>query len=295
MDHDTSPEQQASSNTRTYAIALALLVGVLIIFGGFMASTQANADYICTRIVEDSGSCTNGAWGNWAVVGTQTDATTGDQTVTEQRVYTGTRVIRHIIQYISRRTTCAAGYAQQQTGGGGGASGFRSGSIVTESQVCQIQEQRTSFVDGSTGGRQTGDAIVIDDGTGAGAGGAGGAGGGTTRTTTTIGSLAEILAFRRANIDLGLSVVPAIVSPGQTAQVRWTTVEMVGCRVTADRNADMWGATDLDQQDLASIAGDHTSSPITQTTTYTLSCIDFEGNPHQETATVRIAPEWQEF
>ena len=273
-------------DSKTYLIALSVLVGILLVFGGFMMSTQANADYICTRIIEDTGSCTNGAWGEWATVASDTDAETGDTTLVEERTYTGTRVIRHVIEYLNRRTSCNAGYSQAYYANTGGASGFHGGNIVTESQVCQIQEQRTTYVDGDTQQSTLGELVTTDNPTGA---------GDTVSDTISVDSLEAINEFRRAQADLGLSVQPALIAVGQSAEVRWTTVEMVACRVTADSNDDQWGAVDLDQQDLSSIAGVESSSPITQATTYTLDCIDFEGAPHQETATVRPIPQWEEF
>jgi hypothetical protein len=40
--------------------------------------------------------------------------------------------------------------------------------------------------------------------------------------------------------------------------------------------------------------GGQISSPITEETTYTLSCIDSEGLTVTRTATVRVAPSWRE-
>lgn len=276
------------NNLKTYLTGGAVLVALLLIFGG-LASIRANADYICTRVIEDSGSCTNGAWGGWDAVNSSTDPDTGDETIEEARVYTGTRVIRHTISYLNRRTSCDAGYDQRQYADTKGESGFHGGKIVTESQVCQIQESRTRVVDGDTG-EETIDGAVVTTALNNGS-----AGNATSQEETTINSLDEINAFRRANRDLGFSVQPSIVASGDTTTVKWTTVEMDVCTVTADNNGDRWGATSLEGADSSSTAGEETSSPITQVTTYTLSCIDFEGNPMEEQATVHLVPQWEEF
>jgi len=40
---------------------------------------------------------------------------------------------------------------------------------------------------------------------------------------------------------------------------------------------------------------DKPTSPITQETVYTLSCIDFHGKTFTKSTKVRIVPKWQEF
>ena len=266
---------------RAHGVTFAILFALLLIFGGFLSGTRANVDYICTRIIEDTGSCTNGAWSHWQTVATETEPGTGATTVLEERIYTGTRTVRHVIEYLSRRTSCNDGFEQEWFGDSSGKSGFWDGNIVTESQVCQIAEQRRTHTDaeGISDTVISQDAVLGD----------------TVSNSTIVSSLDEIDAFRRARRDLGLSVRPALVTAGSTTEVRWITVEMVACQVSADTNADTWGAVGLAEENIASTAGLEISSPIASQTTYTLECIDFAGELHQETATVRIAPEWQEF
>lgn len=290
MENASSNQSEPAlmENMQMYGTALAILIALLLIFGGFMASTRANADYICTQIVESSGSCTNGEWGGWANVSSNTDPETGSTATLQQRVYTGTRTIRHTITYLNRRTSCDSGYTQTYSGDTSGASGFHGGNIVTESQVCQIQEQRTVYTDANnnttevTGILST--EVNLSD---------------VNSETTTLNSLSEVdeklSAIRRANINLEISASPSIVSAGQTTEIRWSSVEMVACRITADQNADTWGAATIQVPDFASIAGTETSSPIDDVTLYTIECTDFEGGAHEETATVRIVPTWEEF
>jgi len=265
-----------------HVLGISVLVAILFVVGGFMAATKANVDYICTRIIEDTGSCTNGAWGTWDTVVSDTDTVTGQTTTIQQRVYTGTRITRHIISYLNRRTACGDGYIQEEHGNTDGASGFHDqGTIITESQVCQVEEQRTVYEDGTI------DDVITIDITGDDAD--------VTGETITVDDLEEINAFRRAQLDLGLYAQPVLVAPGQTTTVGWTTVEMSSCRVTADKNDDEWGAEDISVPNATSVSGEEESSEITEETTYTLDCIDFEGNPHQEAVSVRLVPNWEEF
>lgn len=274
----------AVQNFKTELIALALLVLILIVLGGVLRS-QANADYICTRIIEDSGTCSNGAWGPWEDVLSEEDEETNGIAIIQRRIYTGTRTLRHVIEYLNRRTSCETGYEQSYSGNTGGDSGFHGGQIITESQVCQVEENRTVYFN-AEGDEIDTSAITSTMSSGE-----------NSEEMTTVSSLNEINDFRRANRDLGLSATPAIVTRGQSTNIRWTTVEMLACRVTSNKSADFWGVEDpaTSGTNIASTAGSEVTSPIDDVTIYTLDCIDFEGNPMQETAAVHLVPEWEEF
>jgi len=64
------PEQQGIREGqpwwKSYGLALAIL-GVAALIASFfiIQNVRANADYICTYIISESGECGNGAWGSW--------------------------------------------------------------------------------------------------------------------------------------------------------------------------------------------------------------------------------------
>ncbi|MFQ5662020.1 MAG: hypothetical protein ACE5F2_02090, partial [Candidatus Paceibacteria bacterium] len=135
----------ASNNKKWKLIGIIALV---IAIGGFaVIYTQistANADYICTYIVEENDPCGNGNWGPWSTVSTTGDSEQCTQVTTEKRTYTGTRETRHILQYLTLRQGCDSAYTQERYGDSGGQSGFHGGSIVSESSACQIEEVKVT-------------------------------------------------------------------------------------------------------------------------------------------------------
>ncbi len=87
--------------------------------------------------------------------------------------------------------------------------------------------------------------------------------------------------------DLSIKVVPFVVRSGGTTQVSWSATNVDSCVVNGD-NGDAWAG-------VSSPVEDQTSSPITQRTIYTLSCIDLEDETQTKTETVNIVPVWSEF
>jgi hypothetical protein len=87
--------------------------------------------------------------------------------------------------------------------------------------------------------------------------------------------------------DLDLRVIPSLVRSGNTTKVNWSSTNVKSCTVTG-QNGDSWTG-------LQSILGGNISKPITAQTTYTLSCIDLEGDTQTKQATVRILPTFQEI
>lgn len=85
---------------------------------------------------------------------------------------------------------------------------------------------------------------------------------------------------------LNLRVIPSLVRNGNTTQVNWSATNVQSCTVTAP-SGDAWDT-------VLSIIGGQTSRPITEETTYTLSCIDSAGATLTKTATVRILPKFRE-
>ena len=95
------------------------------------------------------------------------------------------------------------------------------------------------------------------------------------------GGAAQLLA------DLDLRVIPSLVRSGDTTKVNWSASNVSSCNVSA-HNGDAWSG-------LLSALGGNISKPITGETTYTLSCIDLEGDTQTKQATVRIIPTFQEL
>lgn len=79
---------------------------------------------------------------------------------------------------------------------------------------------------------------------------------------------------------LNIQVSPALVRTGTPTTVSWTSSGMSSCTVTEDNPtiSDTWGESTGSQQ----------SSPITQRTTYTLTCFDEDNKVYTDTATVNI-------
>ena len=92
-------------------------------------------------------------------------------------------------------------------------------------------------------------------------------------------------------INKHLTVAPSIVSLLATTTVSWDIGEITGCTVTGDNGDGPW--SDYNNGQKTSI-GSHTSSPIQQQTTYTLSCTGIDSSPVYETEVVDITPFFEE-
>jgi hypothetical protein len=242
-----------------------VVLGALIVLSAAVSVsrvTVANADYICTRVIVEDGSCGNGSWSPWTIVDTYTDNQNREVAV-ERRLYNGTRVLRHVIQYANRRTTCQDGYVRTNRGVSGGASGFMSGNIRTESAICSLEERRL-VVSGDT----SDDVVRTDLGDGA-----------VTTERRALGNLGAANTFRRSLITALLDVHPNLVMTNETTKITWTSIETTSCTVTGS-NGDTWKG----------LSGEETSSPITGETTYTLECTAFDGSKISDTKKVNIAP-----
>lgn len=281
----TTNSESQSKKVPLWKIAIPALIILLVGIFGINYFATSNTDYICTRTVATEGTCTDGAWGGWATVNTTTN---GDiQTVTQQRVYTGTRLLSRQVEYLNLRTNCAAGFDQQVHGSGGGNSGFHGGNVITTTQVCQIAQSRVMTHNVKTGEDvQTAPTTVISQ-----------TYGDTHEETVSINSFDDVggvlLQARRDAVALDITAEPNLVAPNTTTSVHWTSVEMTHCLVTASTNADTWGS--LTSVDATKLTGQENTRPIKEETTYTLKCLDFEGNPHEKTAKVRITPSFQEI
>ncbi len=286
----------------------ALIVAVVAI----MAATfvvKSNADYICTRIIDDESACSIDEWSAWTDVG-DGDPEVGAQPgttyeVEQSRVGTGTKILSRVIEYLNRRTNCDAGFTGVLSGtGGGGASGYIGGGrTFTTSAVCQIEESRT-ITRRVPGGENDPECVNIGDpGCDVGIG--------HTVATETTGAIVtggdeqildgidEINNFRRTMVDANIAVVPALVRHyGDTAEVQWNSREMTSCGVEGD-NGDQWlpitedildDNGDILQHVDMRTAGRETTSPINGRTVYTLTCTTFEGETVIEQVVVNRVP-----
>jgi len=277
------PSQPKSGGGQKLIVWGAILVALASIAASFfiIQGAGANADYICTRIIETESDCANGSWGEWTVVSETNDTAACAVAKIEKRVYTGTRTTQHILQYENLRTACDAGYSQAQSGSGRGTSGFESGTIISQSAACQIEETRTTRNPGTN------------------CGGSGGGTGGTTsnqEVTSTqsdittlqdqaieVNSIEQLTQFRESMIAADIFARPALVRAGGTTVVKWTGREVTACTVTGT-NGDEWEGT----------SGERTSGVIDEATTYTLTCTAFNGTTVTDEATVNIIPVFEE-
>ena len=78
---------------------------------------------------------------------------------------------------------------------------------------------------------------------------------------------------------------PTLVSAGTQSVIRWLSTETDSAEVVANLNDDNWTGR----------FGEQLTSEITEPTTYTLTCVGYDGTTVTDTVTVEIVPEWQEF
>lgn len=86
--------------------------------------------------------------------------------------------------------------------------------------------------------------------------------------------------------DLSFRAVPSLVRSGASTRVHWHAQDMSSCTISS-ANGDRWNS-------LTSPLGGVVSAPIFNRTKYTLSCLDANGVSHVKTATVSVAPNWNE-
>jgi hypothetical protein len=276
-------EQQSNltnhSHFWNWISAIALVISIVSFGFIYTQISSANADYICTYIVEENDPCGNGSWSSWADTSTTGDSAQCTQRTEKRRVYTGTRETRHILQYLNLRTACDSGYSQAGHGGGGGASGFHGGSIISETAVCQIEEIRIT--------EDSPSCVPVSKG---GSGGSGGSGTNITTSnikkdlelktnSTSISAKSQLNQFRESKIAAQISVDKELVNKGTAVTVSWQTVEMTSCTVTGS-NGDSWSGT----------AGEQLSKPLEFVTTFTLDCTAFNNTKVQESVEVKILP-----
>ncbi len=289
-----------------------LVPAIIVAALAMMAATfvaKSNADYICTRVIDDESACAIDEWSAWTDAGNgdpETDAEPGETYEVEQsRVGTGTKILSRVIEYLNRRTSCVAGFTQTGNGQSGGDSGYMGGGqTFTTSAVCQIEESRTitrrvpgeddpecAYVGAPGCDEMISEVTAVE----------------TTGAVTTGGDeevldgLDAINVFRQTMIAAEIAAVPALLRDGDVTEVRWNSRETTSCSVSGD-NGDAWSpvteVTDADgnviTQADARTAGQEDSSPITSRTVYTLTCTAFDGSTVTDTAVVDRIPVWNE-
>ncbi len=95
-------------------------------------------------------------------------------------------------------------------------------------------------------------------------------------------------------VTLSIEATP-VVRRGSRARVSWTATGVSSCaRVSGSNGVDSFGHLVINSTFMSPIGGIN-SSPLFETTTYTLRCFDDAGLPHTDTATVRLQPRVNEI
>lgn len=266
------------------------VVSIALVVGSFalMNLVKANADYICTYIIDETSDCGNGSWSSWQPVGSSNDEVSCVTTNISERTYTGTRVIRHVLQYLNLRTACDGDYSQSGNGdGGGGASGFHGGSVITEYSACQIIERQTTRAR-YTGGSCAAKTPTIIPGTET---QVSRMEGDVQRDSQDVYSKSALDTFRESMIKATITAIPSLVRSGNPTVVRWQGREVKNCTVSG-QNGDGTGSNATGVW--AGTSGEQKTSAITQPTTYTLTCTAFNGKLVESRAQVDLVPVFEE-
>lgn len=262
--------------------AAALVASFLIV-----SNVKANADYICTHVIDEASECGNGSWGEWQTLSTSNDQQACTVTTTKRRVYTGTRVVSHILSYLNLRTACEVGYGAAVAGSGGGASGNqgRGGTIVTETSACQVAETQTTRSaltgTGCTSTIKTPVTTTESSQTDL----------STNQTTQSVGAVADLDAFRATMIRALIWATPILVHPGERSTLHWQGREVTSCSV-AGSNGDGTGVNETGTW--TGTAGEQPTSVLSAGTIYTVTCTAFNGTTVVSSTTVGLIPTFQE-
>jgi hypothetical protein len=94
-----------------------------------------------------------------------------------------------------------------------------------------------------------------------------------------------------------LTATPSLLQSGGTVQVSWTGVDVTSCTVVGNNGDGTVQSNDTSSPGVwDSLQATEVSSPITQQTTFTLSCIPDNGTAAiTRTATVNVIPTFQEI
>ena len=263
-----------------------IAVGIIIVLVlGILVGVQlahSNSDYVCSAAVSDSqqGACTGGSWGPW-------QNTNGTLT----RTYTGTRTTISFAGRVNGVSCSHPAYSREQA----------TGTYTTEYAACQIAQTGTATAqDAATGtnGVPSNGRVTVSSQTET-----TGAVATSTQGSGSYGAYED--AVDAALATSSISAVPSIVRPRDTSVISWTSSHVKSCTVVGD-NGDKWPKSTTETQTDAdgnqtevtntppAITGSETSSPITQQTVYTLTCITNRGRTLTDKVTVTILPTYQE-
>lgn len=274
-------------------VIVAVAIVLLLLAGTFLFSSfgvvRANADYICTRIIDSMGECGNGTWSNWETVERSTDAS-GNTIERQKRTYTGQRTYNTVVEYLNLRTACDPGFEQKKIGDAGGQSGFHGGKTYTQFQVCQIAEGQIVTTPPTNPGGGTppkGPTITTDPGLreetyGTITGGDGEEFDSIDDVRSTILRIEEQIMLDRTTFKVN----PKLVRAGQRSTIFWESFGATTCEITGT-NGDRW--TDLKTPEEGVPTG-----VIAAETKYTLKCRSEHGAEVEKTDTVKIVPVYEE-
>ncbi|PIT96966.1 hypothetical protein COT82_00295 [Candidatus Campbellbacteria bacterium CG10_big_fil_rev_8_21_14_0_10_35_52] len=103
-----------------------LIIAIIAVVLTVRQYTGANADRICSRVIESENRCSNGSWSDWRTVSQDVNTTT------DERIYTGTKGIQRTVQF----RTSVHNYNCSIQGGGA--------TLISEVAACQIIETRVT-------------------------------------------------------------------------------------------------------------------------------------------------------
>jgi hypothetical protein len=269
MPHHHSPRSVWIVAGFIVILAIGIFLGVQLAHG--------NSDYVCSSAVNDTqqGACTGGSWSAWT--------TAADGTL--QRTYTGTQASLSF----AGSTVVSCSHPAPNVAAA-------TGNITTAYSACQIVETGTSSSPsgGSTGGPPGSTGTITSTGqtvtTGA-----------VSTSTQVSGSYTDYQnAVDDALATISINAAPSIVRPGDVSTITWTSSHVKSCTVTGT-NGDAWpkstGQTDANGNPVTDtgVTGSEPSTPITQQTIYTLSCLTNLGRALTQQVTVTILPTYQEL
>lgn len=88
--------------------------------------------------------------------------------------------------------------------------------------------------------------------------------------------------------EIDFRAVPALVTQGGTSNLTWDLTNVYKCSISGS-NGDSWGWSTVRTVQQA------TTSALTESTTYTMTCEDEDGDPVTGQTTVHLVPLWEEF
>ncbi|MBI2618291.1 hypothetical protein HYW58_02460 [Candidatus Kaiserbacteria bacterium] len=159
-----------------------------------------------------------------------------------------------------------------------GGSGSGSNIFINEGSSATLEWQgfsssSCSGVNFSTGGAVSGSAVVTPADT-------------TQYTVICSNGGQSSVTVNVLHPDLSITATPSLLQSGDTTSIAWFATSVNSCSVSENNSGitDSWSGT----------SGTQISSPITEQTIYTLTCLT-DGGALSESVTVNLIPVFQEF